>query len=275
MSYFKFFLTVSFCLLLNFVSLAQYRNGKTEIGLLIGGSNYFGDLAPEIKVKETKFSAGVFFKQNHTKYFSSRYQFAYAKIAASDKNFAANQYRNLSFFSNIYELGYNLEFNFLPFGMNVLEKDASAFVFAGFNMFLFNPKTKLRNGDKVSLRDFGTEGQVLDSKRKYSLIQPAITLGLGYKLNINDNWVIGTELGFRKTFTDYLDDTKDVYTDYNALNAKQGGTAVDLSQPQTVNGNPAIQANTMRGDKHLKDWYFIAGVTISYRFVTTFCNHPF
>lgn len=275
MSYSKYFLTAFFCCCLTFVSYAQYRNGKTEIGLLLGGSNYFGDLAPEIKLKETKFSAGVFFKQNHNKFFSSRYQFAYARIAASDKNFRANEYRNLSFFSNIFELGYNAEYNFVPFGMNVLEKNSSTFVFAGFNMFFFNPKTRLLNGDKVALRDFGTEGQVLDSKRKYSLIQPSVTLGLGYKVNISDKWVLGTELGFRKTFTDYLDDTKDVYTDYNALNAKQGTNAANLSQAQVPNGHPAIDANTMRGDKHLKDWYFIAGITISYRFVTTFCNHPF
>lgn len=257
------------------IARAQYRNGIAEIGLMAGGSNYFGDLAPEIKLNETKFACGFFYRRNHTKYFSSRYQFAYARIAASDKNFKANQYRNISFFSNIYELGYNVEFNFLPFGMNVLEKDASFFAFTGFNMFLFNPRTKLPSGDKVNLRDYGTEGQVLNNKRKYSLIQPAVTLGLGYKMNINNNWVFGIETGFRKTFTDYLDDTKDAYTDLNELYNKQGGTAVDLSQPQTTTGNPAIRANTMRGDAQLKDWYFITAFTISYRFVTTFCSKPF
>jgi hypothetical protein len=271
----KILLSAAISVFLSCAVKGQYRNGKSEIGLLVGGSNYFGDLSPEIDLKETKFSAGFFYKKNHSKYFSSRYQFAYGRIEASDKNFKANEYRNLSFFSNIYELGYNVEFNFLPFGMNKLEKNATTFVFGGFNMFLFNPRTRLVSGAKVSLRDFGTEGQVLENKRKYSLIQPSVTLGVGYKLNLSDNWVLGTEVGFRKTFTDYLDDTKDVYTDYNALNAKQGGLATDLSQPQTVNGNPAIAANTMRGDKHLKDWYFIAGVTISYRFVTTFCHHPF
>lgn len=262
-------------MLVSFVAHSQYRNGRSELGLLLGGSNYFGDLAPEIKPNETKFSAGFFYRQNHTKYFSSRYQFAYARISASDKNFKANQYRNISFFSNIYELGYNVEFNFLPFGMNVLEKDASFFAFSGINMFLFNPRTRLPSGDKVDLRDYGTEGQVLNKKRKYALIQPSITLGVGYKLNINNNWVFGAEVGFRKTFTDYLDDTKDAYTDLNELYAKQGGTAVDLSQPQTTNGNPSISANTMRGDAQLKDWYMIVGFTISYRFVTTFCSKPF
>jgi hypothetical protein len=274
-SYSKIFLTACLCCCLSFVSYAQYRNGKNEIGLLLGGSNYFGDLAPEIVLKETKFSGGIFFKQNHTKFFSSRYQFAYGRIAGTDKNFKANNYRNLSFQTNIFELGYNAELNFLPFGMNVLEKNASTFVFAGFNVFMFNPKTRIYNGDKIELRDLGTEGQVLNNKRKYSLIQPSVTLGLGYKLNISDKWILGTELGFRKTFTDYLDDTKDLYADYNAINSQQGANAANLSQAQVQNGNTAIDANTMRGDKHLKDWYFIAGVTISYRFVTTFCNHPF
>lgn len=271
----KYVLTAIYCLFSCYALSGQYRNGKSEIGLLLGGSNYFGDLAPEIEVNETKFSAGIFVKKNHSKFFTSRYQFTYARISGSDKNFTANQYRSLSFFSNIYELGYNLEFNFLPFGMNVLEKKATTFVFAGFNMFLFNPKTKLASGDYVALRDFGTEGQVLEQKRKYPLIQPSINLGLGYKFNLSNKWVMGAEIGFRKTFTDYLDDTKDAYPDYNAVNSAQGGTAADLSQPQTVNDYPPIQGGTMRGEKALKDWYFIAGFTISYRFVTTFCGKPF
>ncbi len=275
MSYSKILLTAILCGLNFYAADGQYRNGKTEIGLLLGGSNYFGDLAPEITMSETHFALGGFVKKNHSKFFSSRYQFAYARISGSDQNFTANQYRNLSFFSNIYELGYNLEFNFVPFGMNVLEKKASTFVFAGANMFLFNPKTKLGNGDDVALRDFGTEGQVLNNKRKYSPIQPSISLGLGYKLSLSDRWVLGAELGFRKTFTDYLDDTKETYPDYNSIKSQQGDAAAGLSQPQTLNNNPPIDANSMRGDKHLKDWYFITGLTISYRFVTTFCGKPF
>ncbi len=253
----------------------KYRNGKQEYGIFIGGSNYFGDIAPEIVLKETNLALGGFIIKNHSSYFSSRYQFTYARISGSDKNFKSNAYRNISFFSDIYELGYNLEFNFKPFGMNVNDKYATTYVFTGPSIFMFNPKTTLPSGDKVSLQRFGTEGQILNDKKRYSLIQPALNLGIGYKFNVGKKWDIGFEVGFRKTFTDYLDDTKNTYTDYNAMNAKQGGTAVDLSQPHTTQGNPPVDKGTMRGDPHLKDWYFTVGITICFRNVTTFCHRPF
>lgn len=253
----------------------KFRNGVDEFGLMIGGSNYFGDIAPEIKLKETHLALGFLYKHHHSSYFSSRYQFAYGRISGDDKNFTSNAYRNINFYSDIFELGYNLEFNFLPYGINVHEKDKSPFVSLGLNIFMFNPKTKLPSGDPVSLRKFGTEGQHVNNKRKYALIQPNINLGLGYKIGFSKRFNMALEVGFRKTFTDYLDDTKDNYPSYAMLLAKQGATAAELSQPQTTVNNQVIDANTMRGDKHLKDWYFIMGITLSYRIVTTFCNKPF
>lgn len=243
----------------------RYRNGKTEIGIFLGGGNYFGDLAPEIVWKETKPAFGLLYKYHHSKYFSSRYQFAYTQISGSDLNFKSNNYRNLAFKSDIFEIGYFTEFNFRPFGINVREENNSTFVFGGINLFMFNPQRQLLNKDFVDLRDYGTEGQVIDKKRKYSLIQPAITLGFGHKINWGKKYVIGIEIGFRKTFTDYLDDTKGNYTDYIISTRTQGQTAADLSHPETLNGNPPIKAQTMRGDEHLKDWYFMFGITISKR----------
>jgi hypothetical protein len=237
---------------------------------MLGASNYFGDIAPEIVLGESKPSPGLFYKYHHSKFFSSRYEFTYARISGTDQNFKANSYRNIKFRTDIFELGYFTEFNFKPFGINVLENRSTVFVFGGFNMFFFNPTARLNNGtgDRVELRDYGTEGQVLNDKKKYSQIQPAVTLGIGYKFNLRRRTVIGLEVGFRKTFTDYLDDTKGSYTDYDAMNAAQGGTAAELSQPQTLNDNPPIQGGTMRGDPHLKDWYFVVGITISLRNVT-------
>lgn len=245
----------------------RYRNGIAEMGIMLGASNYFGDIAPEIKLKETKPAFGIFYKYHHSKFFSSRYQFAFAQISGSDQNFKANNYRNISFESNIYEASYFTEFNFRPFGANYNQNEGkyTTYVFAGFNMFMFEPYRRLPGGDKVELRDLGTEGQNINGKKKYSLIQPAVTFGLGYKLNLGKTVVLGIELGFRKTFTDYLDDTKGTYADYAALVAKQGEGAGDYAHPQTMNGNPPIPAGTMRGDSHLNDWYFIAGITLSFR----------
>lgn len=245
----------------------KFRNGISEIGFLVGAGNYFGDIAPEIVLKESKPAVGFFYKYHHSRFLSSRYQFLFTQISGSDKNFAGNAYRNISFHSNIFELGYNMEFNFVGFGVNKNqhEKPHTTFVFAGINMFAFNPKADLPSGDEIELRNIGTEGQKLNGKREYSLIQPCLSFGIGYKFNLKRMTVIGLEIGLRKTFTDYLDDTKSTYPDFNALNAKEGTGAGDFSQPHTTQGNPPVSAGTMRGDPNLKDWYLVAGITISFR----------
>lgn len=268
MLYFNLRFLTLLSLLLSFDAYAQrYRNGVTELGLFVGASNYSGDIAPEIVWAESHPAIGLMYKYHHSKYFSSRYQFTYASISGSDQNFSANAYRNISFESNIYELGYNLEFNFKPFGINANqhEENKTTFVFAGFNMFMFNPVHRLPSGDKLELRDIGTEGQKVNDKRQYSLIQPSLTLGLGYKFNVKRRTVIGLEIGFRKTFTDYLDDTKGQYVDYNTIVAKQGVGAGDYSHTETLNNKKPITGGSMRGDPALKDWYFMVGLTISFR----------
>jgi hypothetical protein len=263
-------LLVTLALLLSVSAFSQrFRNGINEMGILVGGGNYFGDLAPEIVLKETHPALGLFYKYHHSRYYTSRYQFAYTKVSGNDKNFAANSYRSLSFESNIFELGYSGEFNFRGYGANSNQREESStsYVFAGFNLFMFNPTAELPSGDKIELRDIGTEGQKLKGKTKktYSTIQPNISFGLGYKFNVKKTTVIGIEFGFRKLFTDYLDDTKGAYPDYQMMVNKQGVGAAELSQPQTTQGKPVIPAGTMRGDNHLNDWYFITGITISFR----------
>ena len=259
-------------LLLSFELHAQrYRNGVTELGLFLGGSNYTGDIAPEIVWGETHPAFGLLYKYHHSKYFSSRYQFTYAQISGSDQNFSGNKYRNITFESKIYELGYNVEFNFKPFGINSNqhEERSTTFVFGGINLFMFNPVRRLSSGDELELRDIGTEGQNVNNKRQYALIQPALSMGLGYKFNVKRRTVIGLELGFRKTFTDYLDDTKGQYVDYNTIVAKQGVGAGEYSHTETLNQNKPIRGGSMRGDPNLKDWYFTFGITISFRNVVS------
>lgn len=246
----------------------RFRNGISEIGFFLGGGNYFGDLAPEIVWKETHPAIGILYKYHHTKYYSSRYQFLYTTISGNDQNFKANAYRNLSFQNEIFEIGYTGEFNFIPFGINRNQKESNntTYIFGGINLFTCNPTAKLPSGDRVELRDIGTEGQKLDGKKKtYALIQPSVNLGVGYKVNLKKRTVIGIEAGFRKTFTDYLDDVSGQYPDHAQLVAKQGEGAGELSQPQTTQGKPVITAGTMRGDNYLRDWYFVIGITITFR----------
>jgi hypothetical protein len=71
---------------------AQVFFRKSEFGISGGGSNYFGDLNPEIKFNSAGYSGTIFYKYNITKYIALKLNSTYAHIAGDDKN-ARNPYQ--------------------------------------------------------------------------------------------------------------------------------------------------------------------------------------
>jgi hypothetical protein len=266
---------VGLFLFCNAAQAQKFFPGSKEIGFMIGGSNYHGDLAREIVLKETKLMLGAYYEQNFNEWVSARYQFCYGRISGSDDNFSIYNQRNLNFYSDIYEGSATLEFNFFPFGLNPNLSSFSSYTFIGLGMFYFNPKTKY--GDEVvSLRDLGTEGQGFDGKKKYSLLQPTIPMGVGIKVKQSSKMVIGLEVGFRKTFTDYLDDVKGEYPNYERMLSEKGPLAANLSHRYLeLNPDQPLPVNTMRGDPHLNDWYFFMNLRIAYKFGRPPCPDNF
>lgn len=243
-----------------------------EAGGFVGASNYNGDLARRVVLSETNLSIGILGRYNFTEYWSWKFGVNYAKVSGGDYNFSEYQNRNLSFFSHIWELDNRVEYNFVRFGTGVLAKRSSAFFFAGINMFYFNPKTEY-NGTIVQLQPLGTEGQNLDGNKKYKRVNVALPIGLGYKFSVSPNWVLGFELGVRKTFTDYLDDVSTTYPNFEQLNGRNGATAVALSDRSGEIQNQTLMASegNFRGDPQIKDWYYVAGVSLTYRFTPIRC----
>ncbi|MFT5513154.1 MAG: opacity protein-like surface antigen [Bacteroidia bacterium] len=242
-----------------------------EYGVLVGGSNYHGDLAFNIVPKETHFAQGVHIRYNFTPYWSYRPSIVHAKISGSDANFSDYKFRNLSFESDIWEVNNMLEFNFLPFGSRILSKDFSSYVTLGLTVFRHNPKA-IFNDQTFALRDLRTEGQ--SSKEQYGLIQLAIPFGGGVKYNVNKNLVIGLEVAWRKTFTDYLDDASTVYPDLQEQRDQFGTVSANMSdrswEVEGV-GEPLSVAGDERGDPGIKDFYFIAAFSITYRLTPIAC----
>ncbi len=80
-------------------------------------------------------------------------------------------------------------------------------------------------------------------------------------------------MGFRKTFTDYLDDVSSTYADEALLLANNGQRAVDLAfRTDELKGSTIAYpaANTQRGNSDFKDWYYFAGVGVSFRLSPVF-----
>lgn len=228
-----------------------------------GASNYHGDLAYNIVLDESHPAFGAFVKYNLSDYWSYRPAFTVGQISGSDKNFDEYKFRNLDFTSNIYEFSNVMEFNFLPFGSNVLSKDFTSYVMMGLGVFYHNPKSML-NGEVHELRKLHTEGQA----KRYSTVQISIPFGGGVKYNLSKNWMIGFELGWRKTFTDYLDDVSTTYPNMADHRDNFGALSADMSdrswEVEGV-GEPLAVGGEMRGDPAFNDYYFFTMFSIAYR----------
>lgn len=247
---------------------------KTDIGLMLGAANYLGDLAPDPVLKETRPAGGLYVRNRLSKFFALKHSLLYARIKGDDANFEFNRLRNLSFRSDIFEISSVVEFNFVPFGTEILTENFTTYAFIGIAAFRHNPKTQF-NGRWMPLRPMGTEGQGLPGGKDYGLWQVALPFGMGCKYNMSDNWIIGAELGFRRTYTDYLDDVSNRYPDFISAGMPQAMLISDRSGE--VNGGVSLAApGDIRGNPATKDWYIFAGITLAYRIIPPkACNNNF
>ncbi|MFZ1703455.1 MAG: DUF6089 family protein [Saprospiraceae bacterium] len=230
-----------------------------EIGGWVGTSVYHGDLNPEINFKDPGLSFGLIGRYN----FNSRicfktslnYGFIKGNDADSKNNF--NRNRNLNFQSHMIDLSPVIEFNFMDYVHGSRTKYFTPYLLGGANMFYFNPTTEL-DGEKYSLRKFGTEGQI--AGKEYGLVHFGLVLGVGFKWDINYDYSINIEWSTRLLFTDYLDDVSTVYPDKEGLRARRGDIAVALSDRSLVEGLGGT--DRQRGDSKSKDSYSLFGIGI-------------
>ena len=256
------------------ISLAAYSQ-HFYAGILAGGSNYLGDLSENSKrlvFKETKLAGGAFLGYQFNDFLEAKFSFNYARLAGADANAfdKATEARNLSFYSNVYEFSLRGEWNIIGFQPYNYNRPLSPFLFAGIAGFKFDPHTEYL-GQKVALQPLGTEGQGMpDRPEKYQLFEFAVPFGLGVKYSLSENWTLGLELGARYTFTDYLDDVSGTYVAFEDLLAGNGELAAALGNREgEFAGQPpvSVPTGTQRGDDNANDWYFIAGLTLTYNFI--------
>ncbi|MFY0644040.1 MAG: hypothetical protein JXR19_06205 [Bacteroidia bacterium] len=250
-------------MILSCTSQAQLQGRSHEIGFFGGASNYHGDLADEIVFSETHAAGGIFYRYNINQFWAYRPMISYMRISGSDQNFEENVIRNLSFQSDIIELSNTLELNYQPFSNSPFHQNATFYAFVGFSMYYHNPKA-LMNDEWFELSSMNNEGQTLGND--YHLFQFSIPFGGGFKYNITPNLITSVELGWRRTFTDYLDDVSTVYPENPA--------SPDFSDRsgEVIDGQDYIaEVGDMRGDPNNKDWYVLTGISLSYRFTPIKC----
>ena len=236
-----------------------------HLNLFAGASNYQGDLQTKrFTLNQAHFAGGLGLSYYLSQHLAVRAGFKVGKISANDK-YGTNSVRNLNFSSILTEGDIDLQYFITPLGTHSL----IPYAFVGIAFYHYNPYTFDSTGAKYYLQPLSTEGEGFVSGRKmYSLTQIAIPVGGGVKLSLSDNLTVGFELGFRKLFTDYLDDVSKTFVDENLLLANRGAKAVELSyRGDEVKGGSLVYpaAGAQRGNPGSKDWYYFTGVTLSFR----------
>ncbi len=234
-----------------------------------GLANYTGDLQENPLNPITfrpSYGAGLLYELNSK--WLIRFDISAGKITGDDKYSLKNRHRNLSFTSEISEFALGIEYLFL----DLYQHRVSPYVFAQAGIFKFSPYYLLPNGGKIVLYEIDTEGQgFYQDRKKYKLRELCIPLGFGTQWAINDGKRLGIVFGFRKTFTDYIDDVSTTYVDKDLLAQNRGSSAIAIAYKgnQLPNGDPYPADGTKRGDPTNKDSYYFVGLTFRIRIETS------
>lgn len=237
--------------------------------LFVGTAGYNGDLTKSsLVIRSLKPAIGVNVRYQIHPYIALRGGLTYATVGGSDEYTKDSllMLRNLSFQTSIIEASFVVEATLL---------DPELFpnypyLFAGIGGFRFNPYAYDRNNEKVFLRSLHTEGQGLDEypdRKQYSLAQLCIPFGAGARFKISDQFSLGFEIGFRKLFTDYLDDVSNTYADGGVLKTKVGPKALEMAyRGNEVGGlyDPFPPNGTIRGNPKKDDWYYFGGLKLTW-----------
>ncbi len=240
-----------------------------DVGVLLGGSYYIGDLNPRKHFFLTQPAIGVFYRYNYDYRIAFRGGFNFGSIQGDDSQSDDSDQleRNLNFKSNIYELNAIAEFNFWEYQIGHAKYIFAPYVFLGIDVFHFKPMANYQ--DKwIELKQLSTEGQKTSQNpdvKPYRLIQPSIPFGLGFKLVLSRQVGLGFEWGPRKTFTDYLDDVSNKYVDPVQLAKDKGAASAVLSDRSNNPVTRLTNFGKQRGNPVTKDWYFFYGFTLSFK----------
>ena len=226
----------------------------------LGGSNFIGSRGIfdwDAKATRPAIGAGI---AVHMGGLSLATNFFVTHLAGNDK-YSKQEFqvdRNLSVRTDLVEADLLLEYR--PWSRN---KGFNRFyLYSGIGAIYFQPKAEYQ-GDWYKLRELGTEGQFLeDGSGPYDELSIVIPYGLGYKFRLAKSTSLILDLGFRKTFTDYLDDVSNDYADPILIGNEKGDIARELSNRSQT----AKAIGNERGNNDKTDNYHILSIKFEYLF---------
>lgn len=169
---------------------------KYELGFGIGALNYKGDLAPNVRIQNTRPGASAFFKINFSHAVSLRTGLMVGYLSGSDtyQSDPFLQERNFGFNSLLTEASSVIEYHFFDFRKDAKRLKYSPYIFAGLGLSA----------------NFLTETTGNAPPPSGSTLQAAIPFGVGVKKIVNDRVSLGLEFSTTKTFSDNTDLINDI-----------------------------------------------------------------
>ncbi len=202
------------------LSAQQWKLKRMEGVIGIGTTNVYSDLggAPnatsllfikDITFKSTRPSiyAGLRYRVNPRTSVKANFIYGYSKT--SDYSGSRNEDRRFESVTQLFEFSANYEFYILPefkvmrsaamFNRRGMINDYSSlgiYVFSGLGGTLYWPDLEV------------PEERSIDEYKSNMGITGAIPLGAGLKFIISDKYMIGYEIGYRQSFSDFMDGVK-------------------------------------------------------------------
>lgn len=265
-------------LLLTSTLFAQYR---IDFGFKVGGANYLGemggnesarrDFVYDMKLKQTRWSAGGFFRYRISQKVAFNTGFNYGRIQGDDALSAnpGRRGRNLSFRNDLFEIYARADiflYSIYDLGHRRGNRwDFHSYVFLGVAGLYHNPQARW-NGEWHNLRPLKTEGQLA----AYSPVTMSLPKGIGMYFTHKRKFRIGWELGWRTTFTDYLDDASTNYPDQDELLSDVAIAMSNRNPELSYDENSSLPAannylpGEKRGDPTNNDSYMFTQFTFSW-----------
>jgi hypothetical protein len=251
----------------------------------IGGNKGIGKpFVKDLNLGKTRFAGSISLTAMYEYMLALRLEATFGTVTADDKvlaDVAPSTYgryeRNLNFKSKITDFMLGLEIHPLYiFGRNKEDKAPpliSPYLLTGIGFFSFKPQTQLGN-KWVDLQPLSTEGQGFaeyPDRKRYSLNQLNIPLGIGAKYDIGSSITMRAEFVYRKLNTDYLDDVSTFYIDptlyANYFTGTKLTNALLLNDRQReLNPGHTTVVGGERGKPKNNDAYFTFNIKVGYVF---------
>lgn len=186
-------------------------------GAQLIGSYFWGDIYSNVKTVRS--GAGLQYQHKINGNSSLTADLNYIRLAADDgeaniKNpkYTKQYIRNLHMRNDVIEFAIHGRYELLPcMDYFSKRKKMNAFGTIGLGILYTNPQAKDSSGNWRNLRHIHTEN------RSYGAFTAYVPVSVGLQFKLTAHLDLELELGYRFTFTDYLDDAKGKYVDPSTL----------------------------------------------------------